>query len=209
MDLLKQLLEATLVTIKIFLVTGSLSIAIGLLISIAELNSTKGTKRLIRGYVLLMRGTPLLLQLIVVYFGFPYIGIYLSREVSVVFAFVLNYAAYFNEIFRGGFESIEAGQFEAAKVLGLSKRKMYTKIIIPQTIKRVLPSVSNEIITLVKDTSLVYVIGIGELLRSGKIAANRDATIMPLLLVGLIYLVLIGIITKLLNRWEGMYEYYE
>lgn len=204
-----QLLEATKVTLWIFIVTGVLSISLGLLLSVIQFNAPKAIKEIINQYVLLMRGTPLLLQLIVVYFGLPYIGITFSREVAVVIAFTLNYGAYFNEIFRAGLESIDIGQFEAAKVLNISTTKMYMKIIIPQAIKNVIPALSNEIITLVKDTSLVYVLGVSELLRIGKIISNREATLLPLIYVGIIYLVLIAVISRILKLWERKYAFYE
>ncbi len=204
-----QLLEATRITLWIFLVTGLLSISLGLLLSVIQFNAPVWQKRIIHQYVLLMRGTPLLLQLIVVYFGLPYVGITFSREVAVIVAFTLNYGAYFNEIFRAGLESIDTGQFEAARVLHISKTKMYRKIIVPQAIKNVIPALSNEIITLVKDTSLVYVLGVSEVLRVGKMISNREATLLPLLYVGIIYLVLIAIVSRILNSWERKYAYYE
>lgn len=204
-----QLLEATKVTLWIFLSTGVLSLLFGLIVSIIQLNGSNIVKQVITQYILLMRGTPLLLQLVVIYFGLPYIGIQLSREVAVILGFTLNYSAYFSEIYRAGFESIDSGQFEAAKILKLSKRKTYTKIIIPQAVKNVIPALSNEIITLVKDTSLVYVLGVSELLRIGKIISNREATLLPLVYVGVIYLVLIAVISKLLKRIERRYAYYE
>lgn len=206
--MITQLLEASLVTIKIFIVTGVLSLLLGLLISVIDF-STKRFRKVLAIYVLLMRGTPLLLQIIVVYFGLPYIGLAFDRETAVYIAFVMNYAAYFSEIFRGGLESIDRGQFEAGQSLQLTKWELYKIVIIPQVIKRVIPALSNEIITLVKDTSLVYVVGIGELLRTGKIISNREATLIPLLYVGLIYLAMIYIVTKGLNNVERRYAYYE
>ncbi len=204
-----QLLEATRKTLWIFAATGVLSISLGLLLSVIQFNAPRWVKGLINQYVLLMRGTPLLLQLVVVYFGLPYVGITFSREVAVIFAFTLNYGAYFSEIFRAGLESIDVGQFEAASVLRISKAKMYYKIIVPQATKNVIPALSNEIITLVKDTSLVYILGISELLRVGKMISNKDATLLPLVYVGLIYLVLIAAISRLLTLLEKRYAYYE
>ena len=137
-----------------------------------------------------MRGTPLLLQIVFVFFGLPIVGITFDRLPAAMIAFIFNYAAYFGEIFRGGIDSIDKGQYDAAKVLGFNTVQTYTKIILPQMIKIVLPSVANEVITLVKDTALVYVVGLGELLRAGKIASNRDASLVPLVMVGVFYLVL-------------------
>ncbi|QVK21568.1 amino acid ABC transporter permease [Mycoplasmatota bacterium] len=209
LTLINQLFLGALVTLKFFILIGIVSLFFGLLVSILGLVSNSFIKRIINIYVLIMRGTPLLLQLITIYFGLPIIGLSLSRTVAVLIAFALNYSAYFSEIFRGGFESIDKGQFEAAFVLGMKKRDTYKKIVLPQVIKRVLPSISNEIITLVKDTSLIYVVGLGELLRMGKIASNRDASLVPLLFVGLIYLLIIYALTKLLKRWERSYGYFE
>nr|WP_289221817.1 amino acid ABC transporter permease [Lactobacillus gallinarum] len=126
----------------------------------------------------------------------------------VNFAFVLNYAAYFAEIFRGGFQSIDKGQFEAAKVLRLNRWQTMTKIVIPQVIKIVLPSIGNEVINLVKDSSLVYVIGLGDLLRAGNVAMARDVTLIPLVLVGVIYLLLISICAFVLKKLEKHFSYY-
>ena len=134
---------------------------------------------------------------------------YTINASAVIIAFVLNYGAYFGEIFRGGIESIDRGQYEAAKVLGLTPYKTFKRIILPQMFKIVLPSIANEVITLVKDTSLVYVVGIGEVLRAGKIASNRDVSLVPLALVAVIYLMLTAIFTKAFNNMEKKYSYYE
>lgn len=124
-------------------------------------------------------------------------------------AFILNYAAYFAEIFRGGFQSVSVGQYEAAKVLRLNYWQTVRKIIIPQVVKIVIPSIGNEVINLVKDSSLVYVIGLGDLLRAGNVATSRDVTLIPLLLVGLIYLILVGICTLVLRQVEKRYSYFK
>ena len=161
-----------------------------------------------QAYILIMRGTPLLLQIIFIYFGLPIIGIVLNRELATVIAFILNYAAYFAEIFRGGINSIDSGQFEAAKVLKLSKSTTYLGIILPQVFKTVFPSLGNELITLVKDTSLVYVLGLGDVLRAAKTLSNKDATLTPLFIAGAMYLVFIGILTQILKKTESKFEYY-
>ena len=160
-------------------------------------------------YVWLMRGTPLLLQLIFVFYGLPIIGIVFQRYDAALVAFILNYAAYFAEIFRGGFQAIDEGQFEAARVLRLSYWQTLRKIVIPQVVKIVIPSIGNEVINLVKDSSLVYVIGLGDLLRAGNVATSRDVTLLPLLLVGLIYLILVGICTLILRKVEQRYAYFK
>ena len=155
-----------------------------------------------------MRGTPLLLQIVFIFFGLPNLNIIIDRFPAAIIAFTLNYGAYFGEIFRAGISSVELGQYEASHVLGLSKKDTFFRIILPQAFKTVLPPVANEIVTLVKDTALVYVIGIDELLRVGKIASNRDASLFPLVIIGVVYLVLIGVLTKILNKLEGKYQYY-
>ena len=137
------------------------------------------------------------------------IGVTFSRFTSVMIAFSLNYAAYYGEIFRGGIASIDRGQYEAAEMLGMDKRLTFFRVILPQVIKRTLPAVANEVITLVKDTSLVYILGMSELLRAAKIAANRDVTLVPLLVAGVFYLFLTAILTKVFQRLEERYAYYE
>lgn len=149
-----------------------------------------------------MRGTPLLLQLMIVFFGLPLIGITFDRFVAAIIAFGLNYTAYYAEIFRGGIISVPQGQFEAIKVLGIGKIQGFRRIIIPQVLRTVLPSVGNEVISLVKDTSLVYILGLGELLRAGQIAANTYASLVPFVAVGIIYLFITGIITIILTYVE-------
>lgn len=129
-------------------------------------------------------------------------GISFPRFEAAVIAFIINYAAYLAEIFRGGLQSVPRGQYDAAKVLGFTKIQTFFKIVLPQVIKIVVPSFGNEVINLVKDTSLVYVIGLGDILRAGNIAASRDVTLIPYLLVGLIYLIMTAIVTVLLRRTE-------
>lgn len=154
------------------------------------------------GHALIIAIDLCLLWLTIIHIVFP-------RYQAALFAFVLNYAAYFAEIFRGGFQSIDEGQFEAAKVLRLSRWQTMTKIIIPQVIKIVLPSIGNEVINLVKDSSLVYVIGLGDLLRAGNVAMARDVTLVPLVLVGVIYLLLISICAFVLKKLEKYFSYYK
>ncbi|MDN6326988.1 MAG: amino acid ABC transporter permease, partial [Alkalibacterium sp.] len=162
-------------TLKLFSLVLVLSLPLGLLVAVAKVYGPKFIQRLITLYIYAMRGTPLLLQLMFVFFGLPYVGITLDRFPAAVFAFVLNYAAYFAEIFRGGMVGVPTGQFEAMKVLGINHFKGYRNVIFPQVLKTTLPSLGNEILALVKDTSLVYILGLGEVLRAGQIAANRYA----------------------------------
>ncbi len=208
-SILPALTSGLATTFKVFTVTLAFSIPLGLIIAIGRLSRINIISRIVQLYILVMRGTPLLLQLVIVFFGLPYVGITLGRESSALLTFVLNYAAYFAEIFRGGIESIDVGQYEGAAVLGLSKTRTFTRIILPQVIKRVLPPVGNEVITLVKDTSLVYIVGLGELLRAGKIASNRDASLIPLMVAGVYYLAIIAVLTEMLKRLEKRYAYYQ
>ena len=196
-------------TLSVFFLTLVLSIPLGILVALGRLSNIRPLVEILKFYIWVMRGTPLLLQIVVIFFGLPIVGITFDRYPAAIIAFVLNYAAYFGEIFRGGIESIDKGQYDAAKVLGFTPIKTYQRIILPQMIKIVLPSVANEVITLIKDTALVYVVGLGELLRAGKIASNRDASLVPLLLVGIIYLALTAILTTAFQKLEDRYSYYQ
>lgn len=207
--LMPALLSGLEVTLKVFFFTLILSIPLGVLVALGRLSKIKPLVLLMELYIWVMRGTPLLLQIVVIFFGLPIIGITFDRFPAAILAFVLNYAAYFGEIFRGGIEAIDKGQYDAAKVLGFSPRQTFVRIILPQMIKIVLPSVANEVITLVKDTSLVYVVGLGELLRAGKIASNRDASLVPLIAVGVFYLALTAILTFVFQKLEKRYSYFQ
>lgn len=207
--LLPSIFDGLLMTLKVFFVTLILSIPLGVLVSIFRLSKIKVLAKITELYIWVMRGSPLMLQIVFIFFGLPIVGITLDRFTTVIIAFILNYAAYFGEIFRGGIESIDKGQYEAAKVLGLSPYRTFIRIILPQVFKIVLPSIGNEVITLVKDTSLVYIVGLGELLRTGKIASNRDASLVPLALVAVVYLLLTAIFTMVFNKVEKRFSYYE
>jgi polar amino acid transport system permease protein len=196
-------------TLSVFSLTLIFSIPLGVLVALGRLSNIKPLQALLHLYIWVMRGTPLLLQIVFVFFGLPIVGITFDRLPAAMIAFIFNYAAYFGEIFRGGIDSIDKGQYDAAKVLGFNTVQTYTKIILPQMIKIVLPSVANEVITLVKDTALVYVVGLGELLRAGKIASNRDASLVPLVMVGVFYLVLTAVLTAIFKKLEDRYSYYQ
>ncbi|AOR23133.1 amino acid ABC transporter permease [Clostridium taeniosporum] len=208
LSLMPQILEGLKVTLEVFILTLILSIPFGVIIALARTSKFLILRNLTGIYVLIMRGTPLLLQIVVIFFGLPTMGITFDRFTAAILAFVLNYAAYFGEIFRAGIISIDKGQYEAAEMLGLTPKDTFFRIILPQAIKRVIPPVVNEITTLVKDTSLVYIIGLDELLKIAKIASNRDVTLIPLILAGIVYLLVIGILSKILGRIEKKYEYY-
>lgn len=195
-------------TLWVFIVTALFSIPLGVIVCLLRLSKIKTVRYFIQGYILIMRGTPLLLQIIFIFFGLPIMGIVLNREVAVSLAFILNYSAYFVEIFRGGINSIDIGQFEASKVLKISRKATYFGIIFPQVFKIVLPSLGNELITLVKDTSLVYALGLGDILRAAKTLSNKDASLTPIFLAGGIYLIFIGVVTYMLKIVEKKFEYY-
>lgn len=207
--MMPQMMEGLQVTLKVFALTLILSIPLGIIVALCRLSRIKVLSKVMEIYILVMRGTPLLLQIIFIFFGLPIIGVSFDRMPSTILAFTLNYAAYFAEIFRAGIGSIDEGQYEGATVLGLSKIDTFFRIIMPQAFKRVLPPISNEIITLVKDTSLVYAVGFDDLLKIGKTATNRDATLMPLVFVAVIYLILIFVLSKVLGYLEKKFDYYK
>lgn len=208
LGLMPQLLEALIVTLEVFIIVLILSIPLGILAALGRKSKITIIKKILELYVLIMRGTPLLLQIVIIFFGMPIVGITFDRFTAGILAFTLNYTAYFSEIFRAGINSIDEGQYEGAEVLGLTPSVTFFRIILPQAIKRVLPPVANEITTLVKDTSLVYVLGLDELLKVAKMASNRDVTLLPLILAGAVYLVVIGMLSKVLQQVEKKYEYY-
>lgn len=207
MNMLPGLLEGLKLTLGLFSIVLIASVPLGLLIAIPRAFGPKWLQGLIEVYVFIMRSTPLLLQLMVVFFGLPYLGIGFTRFSAALFAFILNYTAYFVEIFRGGFTSISPGQYESLKVLGIGKVRGFTRIIIPQVLNNVLPALGNEVVSLVKDTSLVYVIGLGEILRVASISANTYASLIPYIIVGVIYMLIVGIVSVLLRQTEKKLTY--
>ena len=207
--MLPQMMEGLKVTLAVFALTLVLSVPLGVIVALCRLSKVKALSKVMEIYILIMRGTPLLLQIIFIFFGLPIVGVKIDRIPSAILAFTLNYGAYFAEIFRAGIASIDEGQYEGAEVLGLSKMDTFFRIIMPQAFKRVLPPVANEMITLVKDTALVYAVGFDDLLKIGKTATNRDATLMPLVLVAVIYLLLIFILSKILSYVEQKFDYYK
>ena len=199
-------------TVSLFFITVLVSIPIGLLLSFTRVGRSKVLKGVVGAYVWVMRGTPLLLQLYFFCYGItflPGIGDYLvmDRFQAAILAFILNYAAYFCEIFRGGILSVDKGQYEAAKVLGYSKWQTTTKIVIPQMLKVCLPPVSNECITLVKDTALVTAIGVTEILYFAKASVNRDVNATAYLVAAAFYLLMTYGLTKLFQYLEKTYSY--
>ena len=222
MDLLQstilQLADGFRFTFGIFFFTIIFSIPLGLLVSKGRMSKIKIVSAIFRLYISVLRGTPLMLQLFLVYFG-PYylfkinlgniqIGPFNYRFIATIIAFSLNYAAYFAEIFRGGIQSMSKGQYEAATVLGFSRMQTYFKIILPQVIKRVLPSVSNEVITLVKDTSLAQVISVAEMFTKASAAASAQVSVIPFIVAGAFYYITNLLIEAILNRVEKSMSYY-
>ncbi|WP_088042841.1 amino acid ABC transporter permease [Bacillus sp. EAC] len=208
-SLMPSMFDGLKVTLEVFIITLALSIPLGIALALGRLSNFKSLRAIIQSYILVMRGTPLLLQLIFIFFGLPLLGIVFDRFTTVIVAFTLNYAAYFAEIFRAGIQSVNKGQYEAASVLGLSRGQTFKRIILPQMTKKVLPPVSNEVITLVKDSALVYVVGLDDMLRVAKIASNTSASLMPLVLVCIIYLLLTAVLTNIFKQLENRYSYYE
>ena len=206
-NILPSLIKGALITIEVFFLVLILSIPLGVFIAFIMRFNIKVLNYFLNIYIWIMRGTPLLLQLIFIYYVLPSVGIRFDRLPAAILAFTLNYAAYFAEIFRGGIESIPKGQYEAAKVLKFTRFQAIRFIILPQVIKIVLPSVFNEIMSLVKDTSLVYALGISDLILASRTAANRDASLLPMFVAGAIYLILIGIVTIVSKRVEKRYDY--
>ncbi|MDF7639896.1 amino acid ABC transporter permease [Lactobacillus sp. ESL0791] len=205
-SIMPALLSGAKLTLVLFFWTLIISIPLGIIVSLGLISHFKPLQVILKFYIWIMRGTPLLLQLIFIFYGLPIIGIIFQRYNAALFAFILNYTAYFAEIFRGGFQSVPVGQYESARVLRLNRWQTLTHIIIPQVIKIVIPSIGNEVINLVKDTSLVYVIGLGDLLRAGNVATARDVTLIPLVLVGIVYLMMTGIASYLLRKIESSYS---
>lgn len=209
LEILPSLLSGAATTLQVFALVLVFSIPLGIMLAFSMQIRLKPLQWLLHIYIWIMRGTPLLLQLIFIYYVLPSIGIRLDRIPAAIIAFTLNYAAYFAEIFRGGISSIPTGQYEAAKVLKFTPVQTIRLIILPQVVKIVLPSVFNEVMTLVKDTSLVYALGISDLILASRTAANRDASLAPMFVAGLIYLLLIGLATLAAKQVEKKFSYYK
>ncbi len=204
-----HILKGVTITFQLYLVTAIFSVFLGILGALGKSSQIKSLKKFIGIYTWVFRGTPLLLQLFFAYYGLPTLGIRLTAFQAASITFIINYAAYLTEIFRGGIESIDKGQYEAARVLGLNYRQTMTRIIIPQTIKRVLPPLSNEAITLVKDTALVAVIGLMDVLRAARQIVIRDFTITPFIIAAIFYLLVSSVIVKVFGMLENKYSFYE
>lgn len=206
------MLQGMVITLSVFAVTIVCSLPLGFMFTLMARSRIKPIKSLAKGYIYVVRGTPLLLQIMFVYFGLPLlpvVGDYLifGRFTAACLAFCMNYAAYFAEIFRGGLLAIDKGQYEAAKVLGLTKLETMIRVVIPQMIRVCLPAISNETITLVKDTALVTVIGVAEILHYAKTAVNRDGDTFAFLVAAALYLLINFVITMVFKKLENKYEF--
>lgn len=197
-------------TLTIFASTLLFSLPLGLLVALLRMYRHRAVSVPVSLYILVMRGTPLMLQIFAIYFAIPmWTGMNLDRMTATILAFSLNYAAYFAEIFRGGIQSIPVGQIEAGQVLGLTRGQTFLHVVMPQVIKRVLLPVSNEVITLVKDTSLANIIAVAELFRAAKNEASRTASVEPLFVAGLFYLLMNGVVTLFFSRMNRRLAYYK
>ncbi|MBQ1517407.1 MAG: amino acid ABC transporter permease [Clostridia bacterium] len=219
-NIISQLGEGMLKTCLLFFSTLVISLPLGLIISFGRMSKWtpfggkfKPVNMLARIYISIMRGTPLMLQIMVVYFGPYYLfGIKISSSYQIyaaIIAFAINYAAYFAEIYRGGIESISQGQYEAAHILGFTKAQTFFKIILPQVMKRILPSVTNEVITLVKDTSLAFVIAYAEMFTMAKRIAAKETSMIPFVAAGIFYYIFNLIVALVMNGIEKKMSYYK
>lgn len=204
-----QLLEGFWETLKVFSLTLLFSLPLGLVVSFGSMSKFTPLRALVKGFVWIIRGTPLMLQLIIIFygpglmFGLPA----MPRFTATILAFTINYACYFSEIYRGGIESIPKGQYEAGQVLGMTKSQIFFKVVLLQVIKRILAPISNEVITLVKDTSLARIIGIYEIIWAGE-SFIKKGLIWPLFYTGVFYLVFSGLLTILFAKLEKKLDYF-
>lgn len=207
--IIPQMLDGCVVTAQVFFITIVLSIPLGVILSLGRVSSIKLLQKLIGLYVWLLRGTPLMLQLFFVYYALPAVGIRLGDFEAAIVAFVLNYAAYFCEIFRAGIQAVPKGQYEAARTLGMNYVQTMRRIVLPQVFRIILPPVSNETITLVKDTSLVYVLAMNDLMRTTRNLVQRDFDITPFLVAGAFYLLATFVLTVMFERLEKRFSKYD
>jgi polar amino acid transport system permease protein len=225
------MLRAAVVSLEVFFLTLLFSMPLALPVAFGRMSKSRPLRAVVNFYILVMRGTPLILQLIFIYFAPKYLlqflqnvlGAYITsagfwnavsfllsyeRFTAVIIAFTLNYAAYFAEIYRGGIESIPKGQYEAAKVLGFTRAQTFTRVILPQMVKRILPATGNEVITLVKDTALAQTIGVAELFRAAQNASSREFSAMPIFMAGVFYFFMNWAVTAAFMKFEKKLSYY-
>ena len=211
MTMIIKMSEGLSKTCAIFFLTLLFSLPLGMIVALLRMSKVKIVSAITRFIITVLRGTPLMLQLLAVTYGPYYLfGTNVARNklIPVVIAFSINYAAYFAEIYRGGIESIPVGQYEAAEVLGYTKLQTFMRIILPQVIKRIMPSVTNEVVTLVKDTSMAFTVSYQEMFTIGKQIANSQTSFMPFVVVGVFYYVFNAVVDYLMGRIEKRLDYY-
>ncbi|MDW8801894.1 amino acid ABC transporter permease [Clostridium sp. A1-XYC3] len=208
MDITGFILKGSIITLELFIIVAVCSVPLGILVALGKNSKIKPLKAVLSLYTWAFRGTPLLLQLFFTYFGLPVVGIRLTPLTAASIAFTVNYAAYLAETFRAGIESVDRGQFEAAKALGMNYRQTMIRIILPQAARNVIPPVCNEAINLIKDTALVAAIGIGDLLRAAKEVVTRDFTITPFIIAAVVYLLITSLLVLMFRKLEKKYSFY-
>ena len=207
--LLLTMLQGTVTSLEVFALTLLFAVPLGLVFAFGRMSKRKVVSGLVNFLLLIVRGTPLILQLIFIYFAPYYIlNISWDRFTAAIVAFAINYACYFAEIFRGGIQSIPKGQYEAAKVLGFTKNQTFFKIVLPQVVKRIIPAMGNEVMTLVKDTALAQTIGVAELFRAAQNAASRQFSTVPIFVAGVFYFVMNWAVHFVFQRIEKRLSYY-
>ena len=208
--LLLNMLKSTGVSIEVFVLTLIFSVPLAVLICAGRMSRLKILSKIINIFLLIVRGTPLMLQLIFVYFAPATIfHAGLNRFTAAILAMSVNYACYFAEIYRGGIQSIPQGQYEAAKVLGFTKMQTFSKVVVPQVVKKIIPAMGNEVITLVKDTALVQVLGVAELFHVAQTQSGRLVSVMPLFIAGVFYFIMNWAVSKFFDVIEKKLDYYK
>ena len=208
--LLVAMFRSTGVSLEVFFLTLLFSLPLALLICFVRMSKVKVVAKVTNVFMLIIRGTPLMLQLIFVYFAPPtlfHVG--LDRFTAAIVAMVVNYAAYFAEIYRGGIQAVPVGQYEASKVLGFTKTQTFSRIVLPQVVKRIIPAMGNEVITLVKDTALVQVLGVAELFHVAQTQSGRLVSVMPLFIAGVFYFIMNWVVSKIFDVMEKKLDYYK
>ena len=211
MTIILKMSEGLGKTCAIFFLTLIFSLPLGMIVALLRMSRLRIVSAVTRFFITILRGTPLMLQLLAVTYG-PYylfgMGVSRNKLIPVVIAFAINYAAYFAEIYRGGIESIPVGQYEAAEVLGYTKMQTFMRIILPQVVKRIMPSVTNEIVTLVKDTSMAFTVSYQEMFTIGKQIANSQTSFLPFVIAGVFYFLFNAIVGWVMGRFEKKLSYY-
>ena len=211
MTIILKMSEGLGKTCAIFFLTLIISLPLGMIVALLRMSKNRLVSGVTRFFITVLRGTPLMLQLLAVTYG-PYylfgMGVSRNKLIPVVIAFAINYAAYFAEIYRGGIESIPAGQYEAATVLGYNRLQTFLRIILPQVVKRIMPSITNEVVTLVKDTSIAFTVSYQEMFTIGKQIANSQTSFVPFVVAGVFYYVLNFVVDRVMGRIEKRLDYY-